>query len=233
MILQVLLIASISLFLLFYILLKFLIRGAVKEFSMDNERQVFIMDELVKTEKLNQRLSRVFRVDDKVSEFIDMYVIHSTKHKKYINLKYKDTQDKMQIKLLMYSKKSKYIGTLIFSEAITSTFSTDIVVPQNCSFIKLSLVDEIHAEKNNDKHLRGKNNKKDVIALIQTYAFFVILFPIAYLTIFILSKENVEAFFSVENSIFILILMGVLTVINFTITSRLYKKKTIKAGDQV
>lgn len=231
MILSVLVIGSLAAFLLFTLLARMIQKSAIKVYKSGLQSHEFIADNLMSTENIKGSINFIYEINSDTNQFIERYVISTYNKEKILILKFNNLENDCILRIHLFNKHKAYIGSYLYKETTDKGYSSDIKLPSKCLYVQIEDVDkEANKTTNNFDH-RAKRIKKEQISLLQTYAFFSLLLPVAYALIYIVDKEHINTFFNVANAILLVILMVVFTMINFMVISKKYTKKTAKVGE--
>lgn len=232
MILTVIVITALCLSVIFFLTSRFLIAGAQNKYQLNMMHKPYEPDELFVKENEVDQVNRVFETSGHVHEFIDRYIISLQGKQRILILKYQEAPKEVYIKINLYSKNGIFIDAYVLKEYTDQLHSNEIKLPLNASLINLEILSKEKLDTlelfNQDAKIRSKKK----IALAYSLSTLCMMIPLAYGLVFILDRLHLDEILNLSNSLFILSIMILLTIIHYRYLYRKYVVKVYKVGDR-
>lgn len=226
---RVVLIILILFFVISLCLIALLIRIQIKSrkhYSLVSKTKKYEPDKLLSERNNDGSFERIYEVSGSAQEVIDKYQITKKDNNTNLIFNLKKQVNGLCYKVFVYNKNNNLIDILLVTEEGHLKQSSVIKLGIAAYLINIEIEDRFKNKDDFNNWKKRRKFAKKQISFICSYALFFFVFPICYLLMSYISRNQVVPYFNTSNIIMILSWLIVICVFNFILIYRSLCNKT-------
>lgn len=180
----------------------------------------FLDTKVIDSDDNGKSTNKIFQTTGPINKIIHRYIIHQQKRNLSLIYEYGENVRCAKLLIYFYDEQKKLISTYRVIEKVTSNYSKPIAIPKNTTYVNFVEFDE-----EVENYYRQKFISERKLLIYDHISIFLLLFILSYWTVFIIGQNLLVFYFDLSGTLFNLILIGILTILNFVINLNRIQKR--------
>ena len=206
---------------------KFIKKIINKKLPVVSGNHHFVEDTLIDTKLIHMNNSKkvmstnkIYQTNSHNNKNINRYIITENNNDLSLIYEYCKKVNNVNVLIYFYNKKKKLIYIYKVEEEVKSTYSKKMNIPRKTSYVNIVDYNDELETYYNKQMIRDRN-----LLIYDSVSFFLMMFFISYWTVFIFAGNLVDTYLDGFGIFINLILILLMTVLNFTMNLSVIQKR--------
>ena len=195
------------------------------KYTLVRKTKRYEQDRILSERNNNGSLERIYEVTGSAKEVIDKYQITKIDNHTSLIFNIKKQVTGLCYKVFVYNKYYNLIDVLLVQEKGQTKQSSLIKLGVNAYLINVEIEDRLNNIDDYNQWKKGRKFAQKQISFISSYALFFLAFPICFLLMGYISRNQVVTYFNTTNILMILAWLILICIVNFILVYRSLSKR--------